>query len=313
MAYGGIERVVWGLGKGLSQLGHNVCYLTDPGSKCSHATIVPYNSSLPINDQIPEECDVVHFHFTPREDISKPSIVTVHVNKAPAQFHINSVFVSKDHASRFSSDVFVHNGLDWSEYSTPDLENKRTHFHFLGNAAWRKKNVKGAIKIARKAGEKLVVVGGTRLNFKMGFRFTVSPQVTFKGMIGGEEKDKVLNTSKGLIFPVLWPEPFGLAIIESLYFGCPVFGTGFGALPELISNEVGFVSNSMNELVRAVKEAAGYDGKICHEYASECFSAKKMAADYVNLYFRVLNGEKLNSTLPYPKYPPNKKLFSVNK
>ncbi len=68
----------------------------------------------------------------------------------------------------------------------------------------------------------------------------------------------LLNQSKGLIFPVLWHEPFGLAITESLFYGCPIFGTPYGALPEIVQSEYGFLSNDSKELINAIKEVKKY-------------------------------------------------------
>jgi len=68
----------------------------------------------------------------------------------------------------------------------------------LGNAAWRVKNVKGAIDVINKTKtEILEALGGVRFNFKMGIRFTYSSKVSFRGMIGGKEKFKLLNESIG--------------------------------------------------------------------------------------------------------------------
>ena len=165
----------------------------------------------------------------------------LHSTKTPFLF-------SKNHAARYGSHCFVHNGLDPDEYGKPSFK-KSDYFHFLGDAAWRVKNVKGAIKIASKAKVNLKVIGGNRLNISQGFRLTLNLNTSFCGMIGGVKKNEILDKSKGLIFPVRWHEPFGLAITESLYFGCPVFGTPYGSLPEIVNNEVGFLSNESTELV----------------------------------------------------------------
>lgn len=211
----------------------------------------------------------------------------------------NTVFVSQNHASRYNSNSYVYNGLDWSEYSTPELKNKRNYFHFLGNAAWRVKNVSGAIDVIKKTKtEKLKVLGGVRFNFKMGIRFTFSSNVSFAGMVGGKGKFKLLNGSKGLIFPVKWHEPFGLAIIESLYYGCPIFGTPYGSLPELVKENVGFLSDKSHELAEAVLNVDNYSRQRCHEYAMEEFNAKKMALEYLKKYEIVISGNRLNTNAP---------------
>lgn len=175
------------------------------------------------------------------------------------------------------------------------------YFHFLANASWKVKNVKGAISITKQAKEKLAVLGGSRLNFNMGFRFTPDLHVRFNGKITDAQKQFFLSKSKGLIFPVLWHEPFGLAIIESLFFGCPVFGTTYGSLPELVTSEVGFLSNSESSLAQALKDVPGYCRQRCHEYAADTFNAGAMAEGYAKLYEQVLCGEYLHRTAPAVK------------
>ncbi len=298
LKYGGTERVIWCLGKSLVDLGHKVSYLVHEGSHCNFAKIICRDENVSINNQIPENTDIVHFNSLVECEIKKPFIVTVHGNlNDDREINQNTVFVSSDHAKRFGSNSFVYNGLDWGEYADPNLESKRKYFHFLGKGAWRLKNLSGAIKIINQSKEeRLRVLGATRINFKMGFRFTLSSRVRFYGMVGDEIKNKHLQESKGLIFPVLWHEPFGLAIIESLYFGCPVFGTPYGSLPELVSKDVGFLSNSVSELVEAIAHSESFSKNRCHEYAKEEFNSRKMALAYIMKYEKVLNGEKLNPT-----------------
>lgn len=298
--YGGIERVIWDLGKELAKSGHNVFYLVSKGSLCDFAKVLFIDESKNINSQIPDFIDIVHFNSSPGEPINKPYVVTIHGNfNHTSELDINSIFISKNHASRFGSTSFVYNGLDWNDYGKPDLNKDRKYFHFLGNAAWRLKNVKGAIKvISLTKSEKLKVLGGTRINFRMGFRFTLSLRVSFEGMVGGEKKIRLLEGSKGLIFPVRWHEPFGLAITESLYMGCPVFATPYGSLPELVNKEVGFLSNNSRDLAAEVENAGGYDKKKCHEYAADTFNSHKMAEKYLQMYFLVLNGTALNDKKP---------------
>ncbi len=135
----------------------------------------------------------------------------------------------------------------------------------------------------------------------MGIRLTFSPKISFEGMVGGSRKDRLINGSRGLIFPVLWHEPFGLAITESLFYGCPVFATPYGSLPELINKEVGFLSNNSTDLATAAAEAESYSAKICHEYAVENFNSQIMAKEYLKKYDTVLNGKELNAQPPVLK------------
>ncbi len=301
--YGGTERVIWWLGKQLVQMGHQVSYLVAAGSYCDFAKGVHVlNHEIPFNQQIPTGVDVVHLNCKVNETPTIPYIFTLHGNTNDQNpLDINTVFVSKNHANRYSSESYVHNGIDPDDYGDPGLNQDRNYFHFLGDAAWRVKNVRGAIKIAQKAKITLRVIGGKRFNLNQGIRLSFDPRVKFDGMKGGAEKNALLKGSKGLIFPVLWNEPFGLSIIESLYFGCPVFGTPYGSLKEIIVPNVGYTSNSLTDLVEAVKEVDQFDKRICHEYVMGYFTSTQMAANYLSKYELVLNGQKLNAYAPVLK------------
>jgi glycosyltransferase involved in cell wall biosynthesis len=304
-AYGGTERAIWALGKELAKMGHEVTFLVKEGSSCPFARVLPLDMQKPLAAQIPDDVDVAHFLFEVKEAIPKPYIITLQGNSdGPKTFDPNTVFVSRNHAERHGASVFVYNGIDLDDYGKPDTSNRRKYFHFLAKAAWRVKNVRGAIEITERAGERLDVIGGYRINFSMGFRFTLSPRVRFHGMLGGAEKNVVMQSSKGLIFPVLWHEPFGIAIVESLYFGCPVFATPYGSLPELLNlqsegkSEFGFLSSKKAELVEAVKAAGAYDRQRCQDYVAAHFSSLQMTKNYLKLYEQVLNGRPLHDKAP---------------
>lgn len=297
--YGGTERVIWSLGRALTQMGHRVTFLVNEGSSCDFAPVIFIDKDRAINTQIPPETDIVHFHFDPREPIDKPYVITMHGNHADGQeLDRNTIFISRNHASRFSSDCFVYNGLDWDEYEKPDLSARRERFHFLGNAAWRVKNVRGAIDVVTQTPhERLDVLGGNRLNIKMGLRLTLSPRVSFRGMVGGAQKYGYMKRSRGLIFPVRWHEPFGLAITESLYMGAPVFGTPYGSLLELVGSDFGFLSSRSAELSQAIVDMQ-FDAGRCHAYARDVFNARVMAQAYLEKYNLRLNGAQLNLVAP---------------
>jgi len=301
-AYGGTERVVWSLIKGLHQLHHNVFVLTDTPTVCKWATTIVRDPERPIDKQIPDEIDVVHFH-TGESCSTKPFLTTRHGNHAVKKENApNSVFVSQKHALNHGCEAFVYNGLDWSDYRLPDLKSTRRlkRYHFLGKAAWRLKNVQGAISITRKAKVALDVLGGHRLNFNMGFRLTLDRHVKFHGMVDNTKKCDVLEKSNGLIFPVTWEEPFGLAIIESLFMGAPVFGTPYGSLPEIINTpDVGFLANSEDALVDAIDDRE-YSSKQCHDFVRDTFDHLSMAVRYITKYEAVCNGEILNKSLSKP-------------
>ena len=300
--YGGTERVIWALGVELHKMGHEIVYIVPEGSTCSFGEVISYNSSVPINNLIPENADIVHLTFRPKEKPKIPYIVTIHGNAQKGELlSHNSVFVSANHAKRHNSSVFVYNGLLWSDYPKPNLDKPRTYLHFLGKASWKIKNSAGASKVAVKSGNKLKIMGGNRwtlASFKRKPFFSLHPNVHYLGMVNDKKKIEVLENSKGLLFLVNWEEPFGLAIIESLYAGCPVFGTTLGSLPEIVHEKVGFLSRDENEIVKAIRTKS-FDPNICHNYAVSNFNSQKMAKEYLNLYEIILSGKKLNDERPF--------------
>lgn len=302
--YGGTERVVWGLGYELNALGHDVTFIVPEGSICPFAKVITLDETVNINSLIPADTDIVHLNYVPKDQVEFPYIFTMHGNTQPEEIlPLNSVFVSKNHAIRNNSDVFVYNGLLWEDYPKVDLTKKRNYLHFLAKASWKVKNLASSAKIAVKSNNKLEVMGGekwTAYNLKRKPLFTLSPSVHYNGQVDNQQKLKIMQESKGLLFPVLWDEPFGLALIESLYCGCPVFGSERGSLPELITEDVGFLSNDDNELITAIKTKS-FKPEVCHNYAKNNFSAKVMTENYLRLYEKVLAGEILNKTAPSPK------------
>jgi glycosyltransferase involved in cell wall biosynthesis len=298
-AYGGTERVIWDLGRALVDMGHRVSYLVPEGSTCPFGQVLLLDDKKEWRSQIPDHVDLVHFQFNPGADLTldRPWLMTQHGNSQVGEkLPLNTVFVSRNHAQRHGSTSHVLNGLDWSTYGPADLSVTKDSFHFLGKAAWRVKNVKGAIDICLQAHEKLMVLGGHRLNFQRGFRYTWSRSIQFAGMVGGQTKLDLLQGSRGLVFPVRWHEPFGLAVIESLYFGSPVFGTPYGALPELVPPECGVLSNEGGVLAQALTQ--NFDRQACHDRAVKLFSAQRMAQNYLHVYHQLMRGHHLNSAHP---------------
>ncbi|MCQ2227077.1 MAG: glycosyltransferase [Bacteroidales bacterium] len=314
ISYGGMPRMVWCLGKALARKGHQVTFLCAKAANVDFARVVIRDKSVSLVSQIPADIDIVHFHSPVPSDLSLPYVETIHGNYNKSLSR-NSIFLSANHAERFGSSSFVYNGLDWDdeEYAAPDLTKRRRNYHFLGKAAWKVKNVAGAVDIAKRfpKGVKLDVLGGNRINFHMGFRMTMSPKIVFHGMCGGVRKRDVMQCSKGLLNPVIWHEPFGLNVIESLYFGAPVFCTPYGAMPEIVVPEVGFMSSSTDEMIYGI-ENASFSSIVCHDYVRTTFNADKMADGYIEKYEIVLNGGHLNASIPKSQCD-NKKLLPWNK
>lgn len=196
---------MWDLGYELNKLGYKVTFLVAKVSFCAFAEILIYNNKKDINTQIPESVDVVHCQSIPPQAITKPYLITIHGNPSFGDLlKKQCVFVSQNYAQRYNSSEFVYNGLNWENYPKPQLIFKKSYYHFFANEAWKVKNVRGAIAITNTAKQKLVVLGGYRLNLKIGSRFTFDTDVRFNGIVNNEEKAKYLNQYKGLLFPVLW-------------------------------------------------------------------------------------------------------------
>jgi glycosyltransferase involved in cell wall biosynthesis len=304
-AYGGTERVIWNLAKALISLGHEVHFLVARGSTCPFAEVTEIDEAAPLEGQIMRiGADVVHYQFDPGFEPNYPYLVTEHGNSKLAKiFPRNTVFLCADHAQRYGATHYVYNGLDWSDYGSLSEDQVRSlaqtssSFHFLGNGAWRVKNLKGAIEVALKSAVELDVLGANRLNIKRGFRFTWSRNIHFYGMVGGSAKHDRLARSRGLIFPVRWHEPFGLAVIESLYFGAPVFATPYGSLTELIGQEQGVLTNSSAQMVEAIMSRK-FDSIACHRWAKNQFNHTTMARSYLHYYERVLSKDTLHAHGP---------------
>lgn len=291
--YGGTERIIWWLGKRLNELGHKVTYLVAQGSECDFAKCLIYDEHKAMNQQIPKDVDVVHFQFEPKDKPNKPYLITHHGNYHPHDdFDANTVFISENHAHRNKSECFVYNGIDIEEYGKVDFTHKRKYLLFLGWANRPEKNLKDCIYFARKTKNVLAVVGGQDKWFKR------RPWVQYKGFIGGEAKLEILRSTKALLFPVLWHEPFGLALLESLYFGAPVIGTPYGSLPELVPHSVGYLSNKRSDLVKSLENIDQFDPKKCHEYVCDQFTHKHMTDNYLQLYEQVIAGKSLNGENP---------------
>ena len=164
--YGGAERVIWLLSKELVELGHKVTIVTSSEINCSFADTLVLDLKSDIRKTL-DNFDIVHFNTAHNHQIPYPHIFRIGGNPGWGKnLSHQCVFVSKNQANRYGSNIFIHNGHSNDvNYSSTC---RRNSFHFLGKAAWRRKNVKGAILCAEKAGSgKLHILGGNRLNFNI--------------------------------------------------------------------------------------------------------------------------------------------------
>jgi glycosyltransferase involved in cell wall biosynthesis len=249
---------------------------------------------------VPAECDVIHLWAPPGEkEPVRPFVVTIGGNGKPDEtFSRNTVFVSRKHAENHRSTSYVYNGIEPGEFQCD--ERRSDHFVFLAKASWKVKNLEGAISLSRRAGAKLEVLGSRSLPGNLHRLLPRIRGVRYHGMVGDREKREVLRNARGLLFPVRWHEPFGVALTEALASGCPVFGTPYGSLPEIVTPAVGVLSANGDELLAGMRRAmAGeYSPAVCRERVSQGFTAQQMAERYLDYYSQVVQSGSLSKTEP---------------
>lgn len=287
--YGGTQRVVVWLARGLVKLGHRVTLLAPAGSRVPEAELVPLDpreilqAGFDLTPLLPQSVDILHAHGPVRMPPVHPHVFTLHGNLSPERIPPpNTIFVSADHARRHGGTAFVYNGVDPSEFVfRPE---KDDYDFFLG----RLRTVKGyrwAIQGAKRSGHTIVVAGGWRPSF--------SRRVRFVGSVDGGRKAALLAGARCLWMPALWDEPFGLTLVEALMSGTPVLGTRRGALPEVVSNEVGALGDTLDELVALRSSIERRDPYACRRRAERWFSHTAMAEEYVRMYRHYLAANRL--------------------
>lgn len=283
--YGGTERVAYWLGKAQAEMGHSVRFLCRAGSKIPFAETLELPREYPdLNPYIPRGTDIVQLYGTPRFKIDTPYLVNIGGNGKPGEsYATNTVFVSEDHARRHGWKEYVHNGIDLAEY--PLGKKKDGYALFLAKASWKVKNLNGAIRIARESGLPLFVAGGKAWFWKRGVR-------SF-GMVDGEKKLDLLRHAQVMLFPVIWEEPFGLAVVEALACGTPVVATPRGALPEILTPYCGILGESHEQLVQGVQRAKGFEPEACRDRVVARFTHIHMAQGYLRYYKKILESGKI--------------------
>lgn len=305
--YGGVERVVWWLSQGLRDLGHEVWVAALEGSELPPGVklfpVSPNQKSAEVLlGKLPPGIEVVHFHAPPEagviEKLGCPSIVTIHGNgDAGEKFPKNSVFISKNHAERHHGQCFVYNGVDPSEFQYEP--NKKEHLLFLAKTSWNVKNLSGAVKAILQSERKLKIAGGSR-PWALRALAAVHPRLEWLGAIDTERKRNALAEARALFFPVLWAEPFGLVVVEALLSGTPVIGSKRGSLPELVTPDVGYLSNQPEDWVETLNSSRfPWDPAACRDRALKYFHFHRMTEGYLSVYQRVIRGDVLHSVEPY--------------
>jgi glycosyltransferase involved in cell wall biosynthesis len=287
--YGGTQRVVVWLARGLVSLGHRVTLIAPTGSAVTEARMVGFETrdmarpGFDLDRLVPGDADIVHAHAPLPTPISPPTVCTQHGNRHQAKSADgNTIFLSADHARRHGGTAFVYNGIDPAEYVY--RTGKANYDLFLGRLH-SAKGYRWAIEGAKLAGTRLLVAGGWRPSLR--------PSLRFVGSVQGERKAALLANAQCLWMPALWDEPFGLTLIEAMMSGTPVLGTRRGALPEIVSPEVGALGDTIDDLVRLRAEVQRRDPAACRARAEQWFSHVRMAEEYLRMYQHYLATRRL--------------------
>lgn len=282
--------VVW-LARGLAELGHQVSLIGPAGSKVPEAHLIPVDAKkvgkrgFDVRPHLPKGADLVHAHL-PFEPGEIPSLWTMHGNAGGGSYPANMVCLSADHARRLGSRTFVHNGLDLRECRFAPV--KQPFDLFLGRLS-AAKGWQWAVEGARRTGNALVVAGGWRPSLRPGLKFV--------GEIGGDRKRDLLADAACLWMPAQWEEPFGLTLIEALASGTPVLGTRRGALPEIVTAEVGALGDTLDDLIAARPTLATIEAEACRARVDTHFSHLTMATAYLAVYRHLLDSGTLPTDL----------------
>src|SRR5438093_4502621 len=280
--YGGPQRVVVALVRGLAALGHRVTLLAPPttrGAEGSVLAVPPLKLAVPatLAPYVPRDAAIVHAHFPLRSAPgSFPFVQTVHRNLKPhAPAYPNSIFLSRDHARRHHSDVFVYNGLDPADYVFRRFPRRGSQYDlFLGNLH-SAKGYHWAVEAAKRTGHRLIVAGGWRPSF--------TGSIKFVGEGDGATKAALLARARSLWKPAAGDEPFRQVSIEALISGKPVLGTHRGVLSNQITPEVGALCDTVDEMIAAAERIHTRSPEACREHAERRFTHLTMAEGYVGM------------------------------
>jgi glycosyltransferase involved in cell wall biosynthesis len=250
-------------------------------------------------DVIHFHIDYLHFPVTRRQGIA--AITTLHGRLDIPDVHplyrefLDMNLVSISNAQRGPMPwanwvATVHHGLPEDLYTPQELPGK--YLAFLGRIS-PEKRVDRAIEIARRVGMPIKVAAkidaADTEYFEANIRKLLEePLVEYIGEIGEREKSEFLGNAYALLFPIDWPEPFGLVTIEAMACGTPVIAYRMGSVPEILDEGItGYLVSNLDEAAAAVYRVNSLDRRVCRRVFEERFSARRMCSDYVRVYNRL--------------------------
>jgi glycosyltransferase involved in cell wall biosynthesis len=326
--YGGTERVVATLTDELVRQGHDVTLFAS-GDSQTDATLVscvpralrlakcadPLALHLLLVEQITQradEFDVIHFHIAPLHFSMARRLQTPHVTTLHGRLDLPEVpplfgefddlpLVSVSDAQRVP--LPEQNWVGTVYHGLPNRElqfnpKPGTYLAFLGRIS-PEKRVDRAIEIAKACGWPLKIAAKVDPIDKVYFETTIKPLldhplIEFCGEITEAQKGAFLGGAMALLFPIDWPEPFGLVMIEALACGTPVVAIRGGSVPEVLDDGVtGFICNDLDQAIEATRRIRSLDRRLCRRTFEARFTAARMAEEYIQLYRRVGAGTAL--------------------
>jgi glycosyltransferase involved in cell wall biosynthesis len=331
--YGGTERVVSYLTEELVQLGHEVTLFAS-GDSVTGARLVPMcPESLRLDatckDQLAhhvlmleqvfaekENFDIIHFHidylhFPLSRHHRIVNVTTLHGRlDTPDLLPLYRVFsdvpvISISDAQReplpfVNWQGTVHHGLPDKQFRF--REKGGDYLAFLGRVS-PEKGLDQAIEIAKRSGMKLKIAAKVDKTDADYFETAIQPKlnhplIEFVGEIGYPDKGEFLGNAAALIFPINWPEPFGLVMIEAMACGTPVIAYPCGSVLEVLEQAVtGFLVRDAQEAVAAVAKLSEIDRAACRRVFEDRFSARRMTDEYLAIYQRLIGEEPEPLTL----------------
>ena len=323
--YGGTERIVSYLTEELVALGHEVTLFAS-GDSITAANLVPcvpkalrldssvrdpipyYMLMLDRVRQLADEFDILHFHidqfqFPLFRPIARRTVTTLHGRQDLPDLHPLYVgfddmpLVSISDAQRLPVPnanfvATVYHGLPVGLHR-PIAEPRGGYLAFLGRISPEKRPDR-AIKIARALGIPLKIAAKVDRADDVYFKTQIEPLldgpgVEFIGEINEHQKTQFLGEAQALLFPVAWPEPFGLSMIEAMACGTPVLAFRCGSVPEIIEDGLtGIIVDTMEQAVAALPRVIALDRTKVRQRFEQRFSGTRMAKDYVSVYRSLL-------------------------
>jgi glycosyltransferase involved in cell wall biosynthesis len=328
--YGGTERIVSYLTEELVRLGHEVTLFAS-GDSVTAANLVSCAARAlrldsSVRDAVPyymlmldrvrrrsEDFDVLHFHidlfhFPLFRPIADRTVTTLHGRQDLPDLRpfyagfADMPLVSISNAQRrpVPNANFVGNILHGlpTDLHQPVIRPRGGYVAFLGRIT-AEKGPDRAIMIARALGVPLKIAAKVDCVDEAYFRETIEPLldgpgVEFIGEINEHQKTRFLGDAQALLFPVNWPEPFGLAMIEAMACGTPVLAFRCGSVPEIVDDGVtGVIVDTMDEAIAALPQVIALDRQKVRRRFEQRFSATRMAKDYVDIYRSLIASSQL--------------------